>query len=329
MSMTITSHAPLETLGPLILSTEPQFKLERFDRKTTTIEQVVKTLKYDGGVVVRGFLTPEEVRETERMVLPVLESFTYPKPGDTTKRIARLPSVCPGLVEKVLTDDLYLGVADELLSIKHTSWLGDSFIESSATPIVMATTMFAVAPGTRVQELHRDDAIYYNKFDKIRPEEYQVGRDVGISFLIAGRKTTEANGATRFVPGSHLGKHDEQPGPRAAVPVELEAGDAFFMLSSCYRGAGENWTKDEERLVYSIFMQPPHVRQEENLYLAIPLGQIKKFSLPVQRRLSYDLAVPNLGWVDHTSPLKSILGHADGDKRVIPGYKPTKSKGDE
>ncbi|KAF4311866.1 putative phytanoyl- dioxygenase family protein [Botryosphaeria dothidea] len=174
----------------------------------------------------------------------------------------------------------------------------------------MATTMFAVAPGTRIQELHRDDAIYCN------------------IFFIAGRRTTESNGATRFVPGSHLGKHDEQPDPRAAVPVELEAGDAFFMLSSCYHGAGENSTEDEERLVYSIFMQPPHVRQRTSTSQS-HWSRSRSSRVLFKRRLGYDLAVPNLGWVYHTSPLKSILGYADGDQRVIPGYNPTRSKGVE
>lgn len=40
----------------------------------------------------------------------------------------------------------------------------------------------------------------------------------------------------------------------------------------------------------------------------------------MQRRLGYDVALPNLGWVDHASPLESVLGQKGADKRSIPGY---------
>ncbi|KAF2797963.1 hypothetical protein K505DRAFT_212709, partial [Melanomma pulvis-pyrius CBS 109.77] len=85
------------------------------------------------------------------------------------------------------------------------------------------------------------------------------------------------------------------------VPAELDAGDAFFMLSSCYHGAGHN-ASDKERLVSAYFMMRLELRQEENLYLAPPLDVVKKYTRSVQKRLGYNIAPVNLGWVDHTSP---------------------------
>ncbi|KAI8296281.1 hypothetical protein K4K56_006255 [Colletotrichum sp. SAR 10_98] len=111
--------------------------------------------------------------------------------------------------------------------------------------------------------------------------------------------------------------------------AERAAGDAFFMLSSCYHGAGQNTTEDSKRLVYALFMQLPHLRQEENFALYLPHDVVKSYPLEVQRRLGYDVALPNLGWVDHSTPLESVLKQKGADKRVIPGYNPVEGIADE
>lgn len=259
--MTYTMHeVPAVTLK-LDASQEPQFKLLRFDMTTSTLDEVVAALKYNGGVIVKNFLTPEQVAETKEIVTPILKKIGYKKASDPTKRVARLPTITPKLVETILTHETYLGVTDAILSIHHRSWLGQKLFETVETPITMASTMFAVGPGAKEQDLHRDDSIYFNKHLAIKPEEYEVGRDMSISFFIAGVDVTAANGATRFIPGSHLERYDDQPDPSRAVSAEMNAGDCFFMLSSCYHGAGENSTKDQERLVYSLFAMQPHLRQ--------------------------------------------------------------------
>ncbi len=274
MSLTITEH-DLTTTTTLRLTSQYDFKLEGFDRSTATVNQLVKSMIYNGGVVVKNFLTPDEVARAEEAAKPVLDSMTYANPADTTKRISRLPTRLPDLVERVLTDDLYMGVADHFLSVKHESWLGNKFCQTVAKSIACATTMFAVAPNTAMQDLHRDDSIYFNTAPRITPEEYTVGRDRCISFFIAGRKTTKENGATVFSPGSHLDAYNDPPARETCIAAELEAGDAFIMLSSCYHGAGENSTTDQERLVYSLFMMQPHLRQvSANLLLAWGLGVV-------------------------------------------------------
>lgn len=67
--------------------------------------------------------------------------------------------------------------------------------------------MFSIGPGSgdaRNQPLHRDDSIYHVKHTEATAETYEYGRDVAIGFFLAGKKTTKTNGATRFIPGSHL-----------------------------------------------------------------------------------------------------------------------------
>jgi ectoine hydroxylase-related dioxygenase (phytanoyl-CoA dioxygenase family) len=79
------------------------------------------------------------------------------------------------------------------------------------------------------------------------------GRETAVGVFVAGVKTHKANGATRFIPGSHLWGNERQPKEEECVYAELEAGDAFFMLASCYHGGSANTTKDEWRLVYGTF----------------------------------------------------------------------------
>jgi len=81
-----------------------------------------------------------------------------------------------------------------------------------------------------------------------------MGRDAGIGFFVAGKKTTKQNGATRFIPGSHLWDYAEGP-PREdqTFYAELEPGDGLMVLSGCFHGGSANKTENEERLVYSTF----------------------------------------------------------------------------
>lgn len=264
MSMTITAcEVPS---GPLKLRTDaegaaPQFKLETFDRKDAPLDKVVEAIRWNGGVVVKNFLNAAELEQAEKAVRPFLDKAQYPSTEDPTKRLARLPTVNPELTTKIFTDDLYLGIIDEFLSVEFDSWLGNKSIKVREQAIATMSSIFEVGPGAKKQDLHRDDAIWYNNIPRCAPGQYERGRDKSISFFIAGCKTTVENGATMFIPGSHLTKWDDQPDPRLAVSAELDAGDAFFMLSSCYHGAGENSTKDQYRLVYAMFSMQPHLRQ--------------------------------------------------------------------
>lgn len=244
----------------LSLVGESQFKLECFDR-SSNVEDIINSIKYNGGVRVKGFLTAEEVAEAEKAVRPYLDKAGYSHPEDQTKRLGRLPEQAPKMTRKILEDELYLTIMDRFLSTSFESWLEDKHVSITEKPIVAMSSTFEVGPGMHVQDLHRDDSIWFNAMDAIKPEDYQYGRDVSISFFIAGSKTTEANGATRFIPGSHLTKHDSPPETQRAITAELDAGDAFFMLSSCYHGAGTNSTVNEKRLVYALFMQKAHLRQ--------------------------------------------------------------------
>ena len=56
-------------------------------------------------------------------------------------------------------------------------------------------------------------------------------------------KTTKANGATLVIPGSHLWGPDRCPKNEAAIPAELNPGDALIFVGNTYHAGGGNTTK--------------------------------------------------------------------------------------
>jgi len=94
----------------------------------------------------------------------------------------------------------------------------------------------------------------------MREEEYKMAQDTGIGLFVGGKKVTKLNGTTRLIPGSHLWDLGTPPFEELTFYAELQPGDAFIMLSSCFHGRSANTTTDEERFVYSRFMTKGYFR---------------------------------------------------------------------
>ncbi|GME27421.1 Phytanoyl- dioxygenase [Neofusicoccum parvum] len=255
-------------------------------------------------------LSTAETASIEKQVRPYLNADA-PWEGDffppETRRVMGLAGKSREYIEKIPGNPLYRGVCDALLTSKFTSWNGQKRETSISKPQLNNTIVFSINPGARAQDLHRDDMVHHNFQPAITHQEYRAGRDTGIGFFVAGKRTTKANGATRFVPGSHLQATDMPPNEADAVYAELEPGDAFIMLSSCYHGGSANTTENEERLIYSCFMTKGFLRQEENQYLASPIEKVKEYPVDLQEMIGYQISKPFLGWVELNSPRKLLL----------------------
>lgn len=147
---------------------------------------------------------------------------------------------------------------------------------------------------------------------------HEHGRDAGIGLFVAGKKATRKNGATRFIPGSHLWDYSEGP-PREdqTYHAELNPGDAFMMLSGCFHGGSANKTTDEERLLFSCFYTRSWMRQEENQYLANDIEKIRELPLWLQERIGWSVSRPFLGWVDLNDPMRILRPELESHKDLI------------
>ncbi|KAK4704253.1 hypothetical protein P7C70_g1956, partial [Phenoliferia sp. Uapishka_3] len=297
------------------MSAAAEFKVAEFDfTKEVDLEALATALKRDGGIILRKIATADDLAQMEKDVRPFIEKDA-PWTGSffpaETRRVTGLITKSPRFVEKVIMNPVYQATCDKFLSSYHTGHLGSEFIECVSKPQLQNTIVFAIGPGgsdARNQPLHRDDSIYHMKHPACTPETYEYGRDAAIGYFLAGKKTTRANGATRFIPGSHLWPHEKLGGPHEdeCVYAELEAGDSFMMLASAQHGGSANTTKDEERFLLSCFMTKGLYRQEENQYLTNTLDVMRQYPIETARVLGYNLSSPSLGWVAFDDPIRVL-----------------------
>ncbi|KAJ9640122.1 hypothetical protein H2204_003347 [Knufia peltigerae] len=282
-----------------------------FDRTDARVDDVVAAIVRDGGCFIRGFLDKQSLKQIEDEVRPYLDGDQpfqgafFPR---ETRKVCGLAGKSPTYVKKIVADPTYQAICKRLLASVTKSWVGDKCLEHTSKPILNAHTVLSIGPGARAQDLHRDDSIHHNILPAVSREDYQPGRDTAVGCFVAGKKATRANGATRFVPGSHLQHTLQPPSEEGAVFAEMEPGDAFLMLASCYHGGSANTTENEERLLYGTFMCKGYLRQEENIPLAVPLEKAAQYPSAVQALLGYDVSDPFLGWVDLKSPLEVCFG---------------------
>lgn len=165
-----------------------------------------------------------------------------------------------------------------------------------------APAAIAIGPGETAQPLHPDDAIY----PVARPHAELV-----VNVMWPLEDFTEANGATRIVPGSHRWV-DERPGPGTpTVAIDLPAGAALVYLGSVWHGGGANHT-DRARLGVVLHYAAAWLRPVESHLLAVPPDAAAPLPPRLQELLGYNICPPFIGYVDGRHPRKLLTAPADG-----------------
>ena len=154
----------------------------------------------------------------------------------------------------------------------------------------------AIGPGESAQPLHPDDAIY----PVARPHPELV-----VNVMWPLDEFTEANGATRIVPGSHKWI-DERPGPDTpTVGIEMSPGAALVYVGSVWHGGGANNT-DRTRLGVVLHYAAAWLRPVENHVLAVSPDVVRELPQRLQELLGYNIAPPFIGYVDGRHPRKLL-----------------------
>ncbi|GAA5893629.1 hypothetical protein JCM6882_007865 [Rhodosporidiobolus microsporus] len=125
--------------------------------------------------------------------------------------------------------------------------------------------------------------------------------------LVAGNDSTERNGATRVLPGSHLYGAHKKPDPRLAVPAVMSKGSAMFWLGSVFHGAGPNTADAGEpsdtRLLYGVFGCKDFLRPDEAFHLITPKEVAKTLPREVLRRAGWAKSSGGLGNINTHHPM--------------------------
>ena len=183
-----------------------------------------------------------------------------------------------------MLSDLVLGTVDHVLAHVNNYQLH-------------LTQLIRIEPGGPAQVVHRDQWA----FDFFT---FPTGYQVQCNTIWAATDFTEANGATRVVPGSHLAEDKLRFELADTEPAEMERGSVLLYVGSLYHGGGANTTDADEgvsarhaddprgradepsaRVGVNITYSVGWLRQEENQFLTVPPEIARELPERLQRLL--------------------------------------------
>ncbi len=257
------------------------------------MERHLGRIESDGYTIIEDALDPEltvGLRDAVRGLFTELD--VQPKgnraEGYATKRLYNLVPRAP-IFEELPVQENVLPVVEQLLEPEC---------------LLSGTTAMDIGPGEELQGLHADDGLF-----KIgRPH-----RPMMSTTIWALTDFTDANGATRIVPGSH--RKPGHPDPKDAsisIAAEMPAGSVLIMDSQLWHCGGANTTSDDWRLGLNVQYVRGFFRTQQNQYLSIPHDRIPTYSKRLRQLLGFELYRGIMGHVEGNSPA-ALLG-AETDK---------------
>lgn len=179
---------------------------------------------------------------------------------------------------------------------------GDHVLGHATTWRFSAAEYIEIGRGESAQRLHRDRW----KYDTV-----EFGFEVEMNGMWAITDFTEANGATRVIPGSHTYPVDRRVTADETVPAEMPKGSLLLYTGSLYHGGGPNST-DEWRRGLSLQHALGWLTQSTNQFLECPPSEVRDWPDDLLRFVGYAKTGNGLGyWRDSEDPLTAV--HPDRD----------------
>ena len=176
--------------------------------------------------------------------------------------------------------------------------------------LISSLSSIAIGPDETPQPIHADDQV----IPLPKPHPPTV-----CNTMWALTDFTEANGATRIIPGSHLAS--ESPDPRSAydsIPAKMPKGSVLVWHGSLWHGGGANSTS-ERRVGIAMNYCAGYIRQQENQQLGLPQSTVRRFPFRLQELVGYGIYRGLIGHIDKSVPAHLLLS-ADGDSRLLWDY---------
>ncbi len=263
-----------------------------------------KQFDRDGYLVFENVLDGEQLAEIRTALAPYLDANITGRndfEGMKSNRVYAMLAKSPVFAELV------------------THPLALAFVEADLGTDCLLSACLAINlhPGETAQPWHFDDSHY--AWPRPRPS-------LGVSAFWAIDDTTEANGATEIIPGSHLWPDEmiegavdadsfddmeirnvnDDPGARAdAIKVVMPAGSVMLAKGTMWHRGGANKSADP-RLVITPQYCPGWTRQLENMTLAAPPNIARGLPKRAQELLGYSIHPPFMGYVDGVHPRRLL-----------------------
>ncbi len=261
-----------------------------------TLDHHVERIERDGYTILEDAIEPElldaladDLERLERVfdVVPADNSFE----GTKTVRVYNLLALGK-LYESIPAHPHVLPLVERVLD--------PGCLVSSLSSIV-------IGPGEAAQPIHADDQL----IPIPKPHVPTV-----CNTMWALTDFTEANGATRVIPGSHLRDHSPDYGsPYDSIPAEMARGSVLVWHGSLWHGGGAN-TTDARRAGIAMNYCAGFIRQQENQQLGIPREVAAGFSPRLRELVGYGIYSGLIGHIDKHDPAE-MLGDAPAADRMV------------
>ncbi len=173
--------------------------------------------------------------------------------------------------------------------------------------LVSSLSSISIDPGESAQPIHADDQL----IPLTKPHVPTV-----CNTMWALTDFTEANGATRLIPGSHLRDHNPDYGaPYDSIAAEMPEGSVLVWHGSLWHGGGANAT-DERRVGIAMNYCAGWIRQQENQQLGIPRQVAAGFSSRLRQLCGYSVYNGLIGHIDKHSPAE-MLGEPPAQDQMV------------
>lgn len=164
--------------------------------------------------------------------------------------------------------------------------------------LISSLSSIAIDPGETAQPIHADDQVI--PLDKPH-------RPIVCNSMWALTDFTEANGATRLVPGSHKKPNPEYGGAYETIAAEMPKGSVLIWDGALWHGGGANTTA-ARRTGIAMNYCAGFIRQQENQQLGIPPQTVRGFPPRLQELVGYGVYSGLIGHIDKQSPAQRLNG---------------------
>ena len=262
---------------------------------TATIESHVEAIARDGYTVLEDVIERELIDALNADLLRLEESYSVVPAnnsfeGDRTVRIYNL----------LAFGRLYEGIPVH----EHVLPVVEGVLDRGC--LVSSLSSISILPGETAQPIHADDQL----IPLPKPHVPTV-----CNSMWALTDFTEANGATRLVPGSHLADCSPDYGaPYDSIPAEMSKGSVLVWHGSLWHGGGAN-TTDERRVGIAMNYCAGWIRQQENQQLGIPREIAARFSPRLRQLCGYGIYNGLMGHINKRDPVE-MLGEVSNNGMV-------------
>jgi Phytanoyl-CoA dioxygenase (PhyH) len=238
---------------------------------------ITAVLREEGACIVEALMPTERLTRFKSEVMPYVDATAVGRDGFTGFRTTRTGALATrsGACRELIMDPLIVGACDDFLK---------PFCDRYQLHL---TQLIRIMDGQDAQVLHRDRLAWggFLRAD-IEPQ---------FNTIWAITDFTQANGATRVVPGSNLWEDTREPTEEEIGYAEMAAGSVLIYSGSVIHSGGANHS-GADRMGLNITYCLGWLRQEENQYLSCPPEIAKDFPEDLRAMLGYTMGGFALGY---------------------------------